>query len=560
MQYLAEVKKTSGMLGARTEVKLLARNTSENNWQAINNEETISVQDANQARDLKDGQLVLADVNNAKQIQSLQDASKRIVLILQNFSRLEGKFKQGEEDIEQWKQSLNYQAKELQGRERELEQKAQEFEQIEARKQEVDGLQDELKRERDEFDKWRHEFELEKNKFSVQAASLDREQAQDLRNIAQKLLASLFNPDSLKQHLSSSLNIIHQRQETLTGFWQELESKRSQVDQQQTSLNQATQDLINRKQEWAQTQIALADAQAEVKAQRGMLKVQENNAGIIRLQLESQEELFQQISSVIESYGGSVSLETLDPDEAKSLEELPIEELEQAIVDRQNDYDKLANYVSAQEDELAALEGEIADFQSQIDQAKEFDRIEFESNKEFAEEQYKMLEEALFGQRRVMIERQSILTQQRAILDRRLGDGGSDNPAQALTPLLIQIEAQKTTLEKSVQKIESQIEAVRGIVQNQQELVGRQTNEHQQNYQEIQTLELQLQERIRVISELKGQLTVQEKLLRPVQDIVDTLRQQLETASTDLNQAQSGQDQHRLVTELQQKVEQLIPA
>jgi len=560
VQYLAEVKKTSGMLGARTEVKLLARNTSENNWQAINNEETISVQDANQARDLKDGQLVLADVNNAKQIQSLQDASKRIVLILQNFSRLEGKFKQGEEDIEQWKQSLNYQAKELQGRERELEQKAQEFEQIEARKQEVDGLQDELKRERDEFDKWRHEFELEKNKFSVQAASLDREQAQDLRNIAQKLLASLFNPDSLKQHLSSSLNIIHQRQETLTGFWQELESKRSQVDQQQTSLNQATQDLINRKQEWAQTQIALADAQAEVKAQRGMLKVQENNAGIIRLQLESQEELFQQISSVIESYGGSVSLETLDPDEAKSLEELPIEELEQAIVDRQNDYDKLANYVSAQEDELAALEGEIADFQSQIDQAKEFDRIEFESNKEFAEEQYKMLEEALFGQRRVMIERQSILTQQRAILDRRLGDGGSDNPAQALTPLLIQIEAQKTTLEKSVQKIESQIEAVRGIVQNQQELVGRQTNEHQQNYQEIQTLELQLQERIRVISELKGQLTVQEKLLRPVQDIVDTLRQQLETASTDLNQAQSGQDQHRLVTELQQKVEQLIPA
>jgi len=560
VQYLAEVKKTSGMLGARTEVKLLARNTSENNWQAINNEETISVQDANQARDLKDGQLVLADVNNAKQIQSLQDASKRIVLILQNFSRLEGKFKQGEEDIEQWKQSLNYQAKELQGRERELEQKAQEFEQIEARKQEVDGLQDELKRERDEFDKWRHEFELEKNKFSVQAASLDREQAQDLRNIAQKLLASLFNPDSLKQHLSSSLNIIHQRQETLTGFWQELESKRSQVDQQQTSLNQATQDLINRKQEWAQTQIALADSQAEVKAQRGMLKVQENNAGIIRLQLESQEELFQQISSVIESYGGSVSLETLDPDEAKSLEELPIEELEQAIVDRQNDYDKLANYVSAQEDELAALEGEIADFQSQIDQAKEFDRIEFESNKEFAEEQYKMLEEALFGQRRVMIERQSILTQQRAILDRRLGDGGSDNPAQALTPLLIQIEAQKTTLEKSVQKIESQIEAVRGIVQNQQELVGRQTNEHQQNYQEIQTLELQLQERIRVISELKGQLTVQEKLLRPVQDIVDTLRQQLETASTDLNQAQSGQDQHRLVTELQQKVEQLIPA
>jgi chromosome segregation ATPase len=558
VQYLAEVKKTSGMLGARAEVKLLARNTSENNWQAINNEETISLQDANQARDLKDGQLVLADVSNAKQVQSLQDASKRIVLILQNFSRLEGKYKQGEEDIEQWKQSLNYQSQELHRREIELEQKEQEFENLEARKQEVETSHEDLKRERDEFEKWRQEFELEKNKFTSQATSLDREQAGHLRDLAKKILASLFNPDSLKQQISSSLSVVHQRQEVITGFWQELESKRSQVEQQQGTLNKAIQELSIRKQEWLQTQATLADSQAEVKAQRGILKVQENNASMIRSQLDSQEELFQQTSLVIESYGGSVSLESLAPEEVKRLEELPIEDLEKAIADWQNDFDKLANYVSAQEDELAALEGEIADLQSQIDQAADFDRMQFESDKEFAEEQYKLLEEGLSGQRRVMQERQSILTQQRGVLARRQGEGESDNPAQSLIPLLIQMETQKTRQEKSLQKMESQIEAVRGIVQQQQDLVNRQTVEHQQHYQEIETLETQLHERIRVVAELKGQLSIQEQILRPVQDVVDTLRQHLETAISDLNLVQPGQEQQKLVTELQQSIEALI--
>lgn len=558
MQYLAEVKKSGSMLGgAKVEVRLLAKNTSENNWQAINNEDILPVSDPKQAQDLKDGQLVLADVvGNNKQVQSLQDASKRIVLILQNFSRLQDKFKQGEEDIEQWKQSLNYQSQELHRREMELEQKEQEYEQIEARRQEVEISQEELRRSREEFEKLSQAFEADRARLSSQATALDEQQAKHLQDISQRISACVFNPDSLKQQVNSSLEIINQRQEVLSKFWQELDAQRQQAQQQQGAFAQAQQELTNRKSHWQQTQITLADAQAELKAQRGILKVQENNASMIRVQLEAQDDLYHQTVQVIEGYGGST--EVLDPEEVSRLEKMPIGQLEEVIASLQSEFDKMANYVSAQEDELAALEGEIADLKSQIDKASEFDRIELENNKEFAEEQYRMLEGALSGQRENVRQRQTTLSQQRAILDRRQGLEVPENPVQSLIPILTQIESQKQQQTKELQKIEGQIEVVRGIVQQQQELVSRQTTEHQQHYQEIQAMEAKVQERIRVAAELAGQVYTQEQILQPVQDVMDALRSHLEVAANQINQGVSGQEQQKIIAELQQVVNSLM--
>lgn len=561
MQYLAEVKKTQAFVGLKVEVKLLARNTSENNWQAINNDESIAIVDTSQARELKDGQLVLADINNNKQVQSLQDASKRIVLILQNFSRLQDKFKQGEEDIEQWKQSLNYQSQELHRREMELEQKEQEFEQIEVKRQEAETGLEELKKEREEFEKWRQELQHEQTRLTTHATTLDREKAIYLQDLAQRISTCISNPSDLRQHIGISLDVIHHRQEAIAKFWGDLEIQRSQAIQQQGALSKAAQDLNNRKIQWQQTQSTLADTQAELKAQTGILKVQENNAAMIRVQLEAQVELFQQTSQVIESYGiSATTLELLDPEEVKRLEEMSIQDLEAAVTTWQLDFDKMSNFVGAQEDELAGLEGELADLQSQIDQAGDFDRIQLESDKEFAEEQYKMLEDALSGQRRVLQEKLSVVNQQKLVLERRQGIATeNDNPAQNLLPLLAQIESQKSKQEKELQKIESQIEAVRGIVQQQQELVSRQSSEQQQQQQEIQALEEELKEKIRITSELTGQIGVEEQILRPVQDIVDTLRQHLEAALAELDRGGETQNQQQLATELHQAINSLIP-
>ncbi|MEY3303119.1 MAG: pilus motility taxis protein HmpF [Pseudanabaena sp.] len=560
MQYLAELQKTQAAfgLGGNSSVRLLARNTGENVWQPITNEQVLPVQDSSQAKDFKDGQMIIAEVTGSNQVQSIQDASKKIVNILQAFSRSQDKYKSAEEEVEQWKQSLNFQSQELHRREQELEQKELELEHLDSRKQEIEELESKFAKERSEIEQLRKNIEAERGQFEAKAAALTVDQAEHIKTLISQLSTSFTNPDSLRDRIHSAINLINQRQEVLTGFWQSLDGLKNEAEKQKGILSKSTEELNIRKAQWQQTQVALADAQAELKAQRGILKLQENNVAMSRVQLDAQIDLYEQTSNAIETFGGPGSMEVLSPEEESRLQSMPIEELESTIKALQADFDKLVNYVSAQEDELAGLEGEIADLQSQVETSDQFARIELESNKEFAEEQYKLLEESVSGMRRGMQERLSVLNQQRAILDRRKGITVESSPVQSLLPLLAQIEAQRNRQEQELRKMESQIDAVRNYTQQQQEVLGKQTQEHQQQEQAIRTAEAQQQDRIRVVAELLGQISAQEKLLRPVQDIVDTLRPQLEAAIQDLGVMSNGNNSSQVLTDLQSVIQSLV--
>ncbi|MFN7394441.1 MAG: pilus motility taxis protein HmpF [Pseudanabaena sp.] len=560
MQYLAELQKTQAAfgLGGNSSVRLLARNTGENIWLPITNEQVLQVQDSSQARDFKDGQMVIAEVTASNQVQSIQDASKKIVNILQAFSRSQDKYKSAEEEVEQWKQSLNFQSQELHRREQELEQKELDLENLEARRQEIEELEEKFARERIEIEQLRKSIEVERGQIEAKAAALTSDQVEHLKYLIGQLSSSFSNPDSLKDRIHNALDLVNKRQEVLTSFWQNLDNLKNEAEKQKGLLNKSTEDLNVRKNQCQQTKIALADAQAELKAQRGILKLQENNMAMSRMQLDAQIELYEQTSSAIKALGGSGSMEILSPEEENRLQSMPIEELESTIKALQADFDKLSNYIGAQEDELAGLEGEIADLQSQVETSDQFARIELESNKEFAEEQYKLLEESVFGMRRGMQDRLSLLNQQKAILERRKGIVVEANPVQGLLPLLSQIEAQKNLQEQELRKMESQIEAVRNYTQQQQEILAKQTQEHLQQEQFIRAAESQQQERIRLVAELFGQISAQEQLLRPVQDIVDTLRPQLEAAVQDLGIIANGSNSSQVLADLQSVIQTLV--
>ena len=562
MQYLAELQKSQAAfgLGGNSSVRLLARNTGENVWQPISNEQILSVQDSSQAKDFKDGQMVIAEITGSNQVQSIQDASKKIVNILQAFSRSQDKYKSAEEEVEQWKQSLNFQSQELHRREQELEQKELELEHLDTRRQEIEELETKFAQERSEIEELRTNIESERGQFEAKAAALTVEQAEHIKALISQLSTNVTNPDVLKNRIHSAIDLLNKRQEILTEFWQKLDGLKYEADKQRGILNKSSEDLIARKNQWQQTQSVLAEAQAELKAQRGILKLQENNMAMSRVQLEAQIELYEQTSNAIESFGGPGSMEMLSHEEENRLQSMSIEDLESTIKVLQSDFDKLANYVSAQEDELAGLEGEIADFQSQVETADQFSRIELESNKEFAEEQYKLLEESVSGMRRSMQERLSVLNQQRAVLDRRKGIQVEVSPVQSLLPLLSQIEAQKNRQAQELRKMESQIEAVRNYTQQQQEMLSKQTQEHQQQEQTIRTAESQQLERIRIVADLSGQISAQEQLLRPVQDIFDTLRPQLEAAVQDLGSMSNGNNSSHVLTDLQSIIQNLVSA
>ena len=560
MQYLAElqISKAAFGLGGNSSVRLLARNTGENVWQPITNEQVLQIQDSSQARDFKDGQMVIAEITGSNQVQSVQDASKKIVNILQAFSRSQEKNKSAEEEVEQWKQSLNFQSQELHRREQELEQKEHELDHLDDRRKQIEDLESNFGKERGEIDQLRKSIESERGQFEAKAAALTIDQAEHIKTLISQLSTSFTNPDSLRDRIHSAIDLINQRQEILTGFWQSLDKLKNEAERQKGSLSKSAEDLNTRKTQWQQTQIALADAQAELKAQRGILKLQENNMAMSRVQLDAQIDLYQQTFNAIEEFGGPGSMDVLSSEEESRLQSMSIEELEATIKALQADFDRLANYVSAQEDELAGLEGEIADLQSQVETADQFDRIELESNKDFAEEQYKVLEDSVMGSRGGMQQRLSVLNKQKAVLDRRKGIAVDSNPVQSLLPLLSQIESQKNRQEQELQKMESQIDAVRNYTQQQQDVLAKQTQEHQQQDQSIRAAEAQQQDQVRVVAELLGQISAQDQLLRPVQDIVDTLRPQLEAAVQDLGAMSNGNSSSQILTDLQSVIQSLV--
>lgn len=562
MQYLAELQKQAAFIGgSKASVRLLARNAGENNWQNISNEQVLPVTDAGQAQELKDGQLVIAEVNSNNQVQSVQDATKRLVSILQTFSRTQEKFRSAEEDVEQWRQSLNFQSQELHRRERELEQKELEFEHLDIRRQEVEEAEAKLSQQRAELESWRTQIESQKDQLAAQSSAISASQAQHLQQLVQQLVAGVsHSPQDFGVGLAAAMQTINERQEVLNVFWQKLEQLKQEAHKQQQGWQQSAAELSQRKAQWQQSQTTLADAQAELKAQRGILKLQESNMAMTRLQLQSQQELYEQTTVVIESLGGSAS-EGLSAEEIQRLEQIPLDELEKMVTDCQGEFDRLTNYLSAQEDELAGLEGEIADIQSQLVQAADqFARIELENSKEFAEEQYKLLEESVSGMRQGMKDREAILKQQRNILDVRRGGRSETNPMKLLIPLLSQVEAQKVRHEQELKKMEGQIDAVRNYMQQQQDLLTRQLQEHQQQQQEIQSAEEQLQDRLRLCAELIGQVRAQEQLLRPAQDVLDTLRPQLEKMLAQANGANGSGNANELVAQLQKAIQELVPA
>lgn len=538
MQYLAELKKTQAMLGWNVEVRLLARNVSDNSWQPVSGDETLKI-DQNLARELKDGQLVLADISASKNVQTLQEASKRLILLLQNFSRLEQKYKQGEEDIEQWKQSLNYQTQELHRREVELEEKQQQFEDLEARRYELEGFEERL-------GKLQAELAAEQEKLSNQAAAMNVEEAQYLLSLSQQIASSNGN-----QNQSGDISeLVNQGQEVLNGFWQLVTSQRQRAEQEQVESDRIAEAALSQKQEWLNCYGDRLNAELAMGQNQTALSLYEECAQGLNLQIADLDQLSQQMNEVLVGLGGVI--EVLAPAEVNRLEAMPIAELEAALQDWEHDFERAAVFVAAQEDELAAIEGEIADLQSQINRANDFERIQLESDKDFKEEQYKFLADTLSGQRENLRDRQVTLEHQRAIYERRQGIINPDNLTLSLKPILAQLESLKAKLQADLSEVRQQIEQIRGNLSQSQELITQKSVYLGSQQHQLDDLEQQLRQKSHIASYLWGALSQQDQVLQPIQNMLDELRQHLDAGG-------ANAENQNLISELQARIMAMLP-
>jgi len=579
--YLAEVQKQRsgfGLGGGKAELKLLACQRGEHNWSAVPGDDAIPVEEANK---FNDGTLVLVELSASKQVQRIQEAARQLVSILQNFSRLQDKFKDKEEEIEQWKASLTFSSQELnrrememQAREEQLAQMEDELERLEAQRSEIENTRDEANRLREEVDRSRLEIETaweqlrgeqqrvaQQQSQVPQGAVVDQQQTQRIQELMKKLGGAIASAKGVREQLNQSFGAVGAQQAILDQHWQQLEQKHSIAQQQQEELDRQNQSLQNRWQEWYQSQDALAGSRADLKGQQSTLSAKQDQAQSVSLQVRAVEELYQQLSRLASASGAAGTPQKVD---VSSLEKMPVEELQGLVQHLQQDLEKVFRFVNDQEEELTLQQETIEELQGKIQAASEYDRMALENEMADERESYQMLNETLVGQRLRLQEREDVLKQHQTVLWRRLGTANGskqDRGDMELAPFVAQLNTQRQQQSQELQRLESEIQQIREAISQMEANVNRQNGEGEAKRYELKQLEQNLFNQKGAVAELWGRVKVYQEMLQPVQDNLNALRQKLEAVAGELDRVQeTGDEQDRVVSDLQQVLSGLITA
>lgn len=578
MLYLAEVQKQRsgfGLGGGKAELKLLACQRGEHNWSAVPGDDVIPVEEANK---FNDGTLVLVELSASKQVQRIQEAARQLVSILQNFSRLQDKFKDKEEEIEQWKASLTFSSQELnrrememQAREEQLAQMVDELERLEAQRSEIENTRDEAHRLREEVDRSRAQMEIaweqlrgeqqrvEQQQSQVQqGAVVDEEQGRRIQELINKLSGAIASAQGVREQLNQSFGVVGAQQAILDLHWQQLEQQRANAHQQQADVDRQLPHIQHRWEEWYQAVDAVTQAKVDSKGLQSTLSAKEEQFQLFCAQVSALEALIRQVSGMAQGFGAVATEQQVD---VQALEKMSIDELQGLVQNLQQDLEKVFRFVNDQEEELTLQQQTIEELQGKIQAASEYDRMGLENEMADELESYQMLNETLVGQRLRLQERESILKQHQAVLWKRLGTANPALPEGQidLRPVIAQLESQRQQQQQDLQKLEQEIQHLREALAQNDGNVNRKAGELESQRQEIKQLEQNLFNLKSAVAELWGRVNVYQEMLQPVQDNLNGLRQKLESVVRELDRIeQNGEQQNQTISQLQQVISGLI--
>ncbi|MEA5603548.1 pilus motility taxis protein HmpF [Nostoc sp. UHCC 0252] len=579
MLYLAEVQKQKGGLlsgGGKTELKLLACQRTDQNWNTVS-EEVIAAEDASK---LNDGALVLVELNPNRQVQRIQEAGRPLVNILQNFSRQLEKFKLKEDEIDQWKQSLTFQAQELNRREMDMEVRSEqlqnmedELQQLEQQKQEVDTSRQEIERLQTEVERNRLELEgawehlrgeqrrLEEHQADFkQGMVLDEEQSRVMSELLDRLSSRVAPTETVRENLHQAFELVEKQQATLTPHWQKLEEQKTAIAQQQEEVERISQTFSDRQNALQEAQNILVQQTAQLQINTADFTNKQEYARIIKEQLRNAEELYQQIHSLAATSGDVVLGQQAN---VEALDKMSLEELQKIVQDLQHKLEIDASFVHDQEQELKYKQEAIEELQNKLSQASDQDHINLELELTDEKDLYQMLNSSLVGQRRNMLQHQKFLKQHQAVLLRRQGhpvaeeeEGNKVN----LEPVLLQIETQRQQYSQEIQKLEREIDQIRSGIELNQGMIDNQTHDLDEKRQELKAIEENLLSLRRTTAECCGRVDLYQEALQPIQDSLDGLRHKLQGIAESLDQFQeTGDYQVQAIAQLRQTLQSLMP-
>jgi chromosome segregation ATPase len=383
--YLAEVQKKSGGIlgGSKAELRLLACQRNDQSWSSVPGDETVTLP-TEEVNRLTDGVLVMVNLGGNRQLQGqCEPAGGRLVNMLQNFSRLLEKSKSQEDEIEQWKQSLTYQSQELNRREMEMESRLEqmqvmesEAERLESQLQELERAKEETARLQEDFERNRQELEgawehlrgeqrrLEEQQPQTQASvGLDEQQAGVIQELLERLSGAVAPTDAVREQLNLAFEVMNTQQAVLESQWQDWEQQHSFASEQQAEIERQAAEIQSRKQELQQAQQSFEAAAAELKVQQNALLIKQEAAQMLTLQIQTQAELFQELTRLATTSVGVTISQKVD---LEALEKMPLGELQDLVQNLQNDLEKVKRFVNDQEEELTFQREAIEELQEKM--------------------------------------------------------------------------------------------------------------------------------------------------------------------------------------------------
>ncbi|MDJ0715661.1 MAG: pilus motility taxis protein HmpF [Prochloraceae cyanobacterium] len=286
MLYLAELKKTKGFIGGiKTELKLIASQGKDKSWSVVSKETTIATEESN---NFGDGALVVVTLDQNQEIQGkIEPATGRVLKILQSFSRLLVKSKEQEQEIDQWRQSLQIQMEELSQREIELQTNLSQIAQVAA-----------FNDRHGNSDNYQQQLQQQTKALSQATQKVDRQQMK-LKNCQEQFEKSLASVEETKTQLLVKENIFRSQQESLELLNQELRTKEELQERiSRLAIESGSIELDDKVNIHALENMPLGELQEIVN------KLKEELGRIVRFVNEQEEELTLQCQTIQELEDG----------------------------------------------------------------------------------------------------------------------------------------------------------------------------------------------------------------------------------------------------------------
>jgi chromosome segregation ATPase len=535
--YLAEIQKPKSGFNisgrSKAELKLLACQRTEQNWSAIPGEELVAAPD--EANNYNPGVLVLVDMNANRQIQSqLRDAGKQLVGILQNLSRQIEKYKKEADEIESWRQSLSLQTQQLQlrqeeiyGREEDLEQTRAELDRLTQEAQALESTLEQHEQSRQELAAQWEQLRAKEQHLDTQQQSmgtaLSESQVDEIRAAVQQLSGTnRANP----QQLAATATAIAAQEELLSEHWEQLNQHQQQVAQTQAELDRQQQEIDRSKQQLQELQTSLEETQTAWEVQQHTLSMQQDYLQRLTARIDLEQENYQKIYLMSKGGGGEVGDVQID---LEQLEAMPIGQLQTIVENLQTEVDRSVHFVHLEEEELQEKQAVIDELQQAILVANEFDKLKLEADLADERDGYNMLDHTLDGQRQTMRERQTFLQIHSRVLRQRQGHPpeAADRSQVEWASILKLLDTQRQQQQAEVTQMETEIENLRQTISQTKSKIERQVEAYLQESKQVQALEHQHSLSKQLSTELVAKVALYQQIVQPLQDGVDTFKQQL---------------------------------